>query len=143
MSATLNTYERFIQVARKCTAVAFAISGIGFALCINLQGGSEARVCGIGMLVSLALAVLLIAEQLFTAWFATRRGRISLACLMLMMTLSGVFFAVMRNSVSLALLLLTLTLAIISASLENRRRPRPSASNESNSNRSGPPTSPP
>ena len=143
MAATLNTYERFIQVARKCTAVAFAISGIGFALCINLQGGSEARVCGIGMLVSLALAVLLIAEQLFTAWFATRRGRISLAALMLMMAASGVFFAIMRNSISLALVLLTLTLTIISAGLESRRRPGSSASDESDSDRAGPPTSPP
>lgn len=90
------------------------------------------------MLASLAFVVLLIAEQLFTVWYATRRGRNSLAALMVTMTASGVFFAVMRNSVSLALLLLTLTLTAISAGLENRRRPNQAKSDESHSNHSGP-----
>ena len=138
MSANSNAYERLIQVARIWTAVAFSISGIGFAVCVRLQSPAGARAFGIGMLASLTLVVLLIAEQLFAAWFATRRGRISLAALMLMMTASGVFFAVMRNSVSLALVLLTLTLTAISASLENRRRPRPFTPDQSHSNSSGP-----
>ena len=128
MSTTSNAYERSIQVARICTAIVFAISGLGFAVCVNLQAESGARVCGIAMLASIASVVLLIAEQLFAAWFATRRGRISLAALMIMMTASGVFFAVLRNSVSLAFVLLTLTLTLISAELENRRRPSSSKS---------------
>jgi hypothetical protein len=89
------------------------------------------------MLANLALVVLLIAEQLFTASYATRRGRISLAALMFMMTASGVFFAVMRNSVSLALVLLAFTLAIISAGLENRRRSSQFTPDQSDSNPPG------
>lgn len=123
MSANSGTYERFIQVARICTAVAFSVSGIGLVVCANVSIEPGIIVFLIATFVSFAVVVILIAEQLLAVWINARRGRISLAALLVMMAASGVFFAIMRNSVSLALVLLTLTLAIISAALEKKRQP--------------------
>ena len=123
MYANSDTYDRIIQL-RICTAITFGVSGIGLVVFVNLRLSIGAACCGIIALVSLGVVLVLIAEQLFAAWMATKRGRISLAALLLMTGAFGVFFTVMRNSVTLSVTLLVLTLALVSAALESKRKPK-------------------
>jgi hypothetical protein len=121
MSADSGGYERFIQRVRICTAIAFAVSGIGLVICANLRLEVPAALFGTVAFACLVIVVLLIAEQLFAAWIATRCSRFSLAALLLLTAAAGVFFAIARASIGLALLLLALAITVISAALEKKR----------------------
>jgi len=117
-------YERSIQLARIVTALLFTLGGIGLVICANLRLQSESFGFVVVIFVSLALLVFLILEQLASAWFATCRGRISLASLLLLTSAACVFFAVFRNSFSLAIVFLSVVLTIAAVCVESRRERR-------------------
>ena len=68
------------------------------------------------------MVALLIVEQFVAAWWATFRGRISLAAMLVLMAASGVFFSLMRKSVAITIWIFVALVILVSAALEDKRR---------------------
>jgi hypothetical protein len=119
---TETTYERFIQIVRIGTAAAFAVSGIGSGVCVNLGLREGAFWLGVAAVSSLVVVALLIVEQLVAAWIRSGRARFSVAAILLVMAACSVFFALVKWSVAIGVALFVLTLTLISIAVENKRR---------------------
>lgn len=93
-------------------------------VCGHLRLGYAMWAFGVLALVCLAIVVILIAEQVaqvLIAWMVKRRGRISLAGILLITTAAGVTFAFMRVSIWLTLMFLMMALVLVAGALERLR----------------------
>ncbi len=121
---TPNSYDRFIQLVRVITAVAFGVCAAGVLICVNLQISEPlAYAFLIGAGISLAIVPVLVIEQLIAAWLSVR-GRFTILSLLLLMVVAGIIFAVMRLSLELGIAATVLAIVVAGAAVERWRRPK-------------------
>jgi hypothetical protein len=128
-------YANRIDTARKIVAVLFGVSGVGFALCVNLRYELGAAILGALALGCLLATLGLIIEYLVRSWVETRKSQMavyqfSLSGMMALTAGVAVLLAIYRVLGPGSIALFVVAIVIGASGLELHRRKRADANQQ-------------